>query len=58
MKTITGNYNGFDCCVQTSTHIFRSSATERLKSPQRFAHVFFAKLAQISEFCDHNFSKD
>ena len=30
MKTITGNYNGFDCYVQTSTHIFRSSATERL----------------------------
>ena len=57
MKIITGNYAGFDCCVQTCTHIFKSSASERLKSPQRFVRSPFAKFAQVSEFCDHNFSK-
>ena len=53
MKIITGNYVGFDCCVETCKHIFRSSAPERLVSPPRFARFF---IRQVSEFWDHNFS--
>ena len=53
MKIITGDYVGFDCCVQTCKRVFRSSAPERLVSPPRFARFF---IRQVSEFWDHNFS--
>ena len=44
MKIITGDYVGFDCCVQTCKRVFRSSAPECLESPPWFACVFIRQI--------------